>query len=79
VHSADYSSADKGTSRFIYSGCSLCIPPLCIPAGEKTWEIRSKPNKRIGRIALCRKKGPIVGTAMIGPSIALKRSEFRSG
>ena len=29
-----------------------------ILAGAKTWEIRSKPNSRTGRIALCEKGGP---------------------
>ena len=47
-----------------------------ILAGAKTWEIRSKPNSRSGRIALCEKGGPIVATAMIGPSISIAAGDF---
>ena len=47
-----------------------------ILAGAKTWEIRSKPNSRTGRIALCEKGGPIVATAIIGPSVAIAAGEF---
>ncbi len=48
-----------------------------ILGGEKTWEIRSKPNSTTGRIVLCKGGGPIVGTCTIQPSIALSREEFR--
>jgi ASCH domain-containing protein len=48
-----------------------------ILSGEKTWEIRSKPNSTTGRIALCKGGGPIVGTCIIGRSIPLSREEFR--
>ena len=44
--------------------------------GEKTWEIRSRRNSRVGMIALCRKGGPIVGTCVIGESIPLPRERF---
>ena len=44
--------------------------------GSKTWEIRSKPNARAGRIALCQKGGPIVATAVIGQGIALPAADF---
>ncbi len=44
--------------------------------GVKTWEIRSKPNSRSGRIALCEKGGPIVATATIGPSIGVAAGDF---
>src|SRR4051812_26538892 len=47
-----------------------------ILAGKKTWEIRSKPNQRTGRIALCRRGGPIVGTCAIGASIPLANQAF---
>lgn len=47
-----------------------------ILVGAKTWEIRSKPNSRTGRIALCEKRGPIVATAIIGPSISIPAGEF---
>jgi hypothetical protein len=47
-----------------------------ILAGTKTWEIRSKPNSRTGRIALCEKGGPIVATACIGQSISISAEEF---
>src|SRR5688572_15918979 len=48
-----------------------------ILSGEKTWEIRSKPNSTTGQIALCKGGGPIVGTCTIHRSIALSREEFR--
>ena len=47
-----------------------------ILAGEKTWEIRSKANSKVGRIALCEKGGPIVATATIGPSIDFTDGQF---
>jgi hypothetical protein len=47
-----------------------------ILAGTKTWEIRSKTNSRSGRIALCEKGGPIVATAVIGPSISIAAGDF---
>lgn len=47
-----------------------------IIAGAKAWEIRSKPNSRSGRIALCEKGGPIVATAVIGPSLSIPAGEF---
>jgi hypothetical protein len=47
-----------------------------ILAGEKTWEIRSKPNSRTGRIALAQKGGPLLGTCSIGASVTLPKEEF---
>jgi hypothetical protein len=47
-----------------------------ILAGKKTWEIRRTSNKRCGRIALCKKRGPIVATCIIGASVPLPRGEF---
>ncbi len=47
-----------------------------ILTGMKTWEIRSKTNSRSGWIALCEKGGPIVSTAIIGPSIRLSAGQF---
>ena len=47
-----------------------------IVAGEKTWELRSRPHKRVVRGALCEKGGPIVATCTIGQSIELSRENF---
>lgn len=47
-----------------------------ILAGEKTWEIRSKTNSRVGRIALAKKGGPLVATCTIAKSIPLRAEEF---
>jgi hypothetical protein len=47
-----------------------------ILAGEKIWEVRDKPNARTGRIALCRKGGPIVATCTIHESIRLPAKDF---
>src|SRR5687768_3785534 len=59
--------------------CGLVIASPWIEkvlAGEKTWEIRSKPNGRTGRIALAKKGGPLVGTCAIGESIPLSKEDF---
>lgn len=42
-----------------------------ILSGEKTWEIRPQRVSRRGRIALCQKKGPIVGTAVVGEPVEI--------
>jgi hypothetical protein len=47
-----------------------------ILAGEKTWEIRGTPNRRTGRIALCKKGGLIVATCTIGASYPLTSKAF---
>ncbi|MFG0328775.1 MAG: hypothetical protein ACF8PN_02645 [Phycisphaerales bacterium] len=47
-----------------------------ILAGEKTWEIRSRPNARVGRIALAEKGGPLVATCTIEKSIPIRAEEF---
>jgi hypothetical protein len=61
----------------IDTGLVIDVPWIWkILAGEKTWEIRSKPNSRTGRIALCEKGGPIVATAIIGPSVSIPAGEF---
>jgi hypothetical protein len=61
----------------IHFGLVIATPWMQkIVAGAKTWEIRSKPNSRTGRIALCEKGGPIVATAIIGPSISIQPDEF---
>src|SRR5688572_6003508 len=49
-----------------------------ILAGEKTWEMRNKPNARTGRIALAQKGGPIVATCIIGKSIRLSAEDIRT-
>lgn len=58
---------------------ALVIAPEWIDkilAGEKTWEIRSEPNARVGRIALAKKGGPLVATCIIGKSIPLEAKDF---
>jgi hypothetical protein len=47
-----------------------------IVAGEKIWEIRSKPNGRTGRIALARKGGSLMATCTIGASVPLSNEDF---
>ena len=70
---------DELSSFAITSGLVVGSPWIeKILCGQKTWEIRSKPNNsNTGRIALCKGGGPIVGTCVIGRSIALSRKEFR--
>jgi len=47
-----------------------------ILAGEKTWEIRTKTNATVRRIALAEKGGPLVATCTIGKSLPIRAEEF---